>query len=265
MLQIFVIVLREGFESFLLVAIILAYLRKTKQASLTPAVYSAIVASVIASAALGYVLMQGANQSLWEGVLGLVAVVMVASLLVHMWKAAPRLKQEMYQRLDEVSTHPSRKAAFWGVFLFTLLMITREGMETTVMLLQVHGGQYVAGIVLGVAAATTMAWLWARFGHRVNLKRFFQVTAIFLLLFLIQVAIYSVHELCEAGIFSNSGALHDATEVFSPNGLYGKWFSVVMLTVCTLWLIGAWLRDRLQKPNTSPALEKDRPHLVEKA
>ena len=82
MLQAFIIVLREGFEAFLIVAIIFAYLRKSGRMWLAPAVYSAIAASVAASIALGYALKTGVNQSLWEGVLGVVAIVLVLTTVV---------------------------------------------------------------------------------------------------------------------------------------------------------------------------------------
>ena len=54
MLNSFIIVLREGFESFLLVAVILSYLRKSGQKWLTSAVYVGIALAVTASAGLGY-------------------------------------------------------------------------------------------------------------------------------------------------------------------------------------------------------------------
>jgi len=251
MLQSFIIVLREGFEAFLIVAVILTYLRKTGQKWLAPAVYWAIVTSIVVSAALGYVLSLGVNQSLWEGILGVVAIIMVASLVIHMWRTAPRLKKRMENRLTEVSSRTSRLAAFFGVFLFTVLMISREGMETALMLLQVRQGSLLGGALLGLGAAALMAWGWARFGHLINLKLFFQVTGIFLLLFMVQVAIYSFHEFSEAGLFPNSDALHEATEKFSPDGLYGKWFSLLMVAVCALWLIGAWIADRLRSAKQS--------------
>ncbi len=97
---------------------------------------------------------------------------------------------------------------------------------------------------MGLAAAIAMAWAWAQFGHLINVKRFFQVTGIFLLLFMAQVAIYTLHEFAEAGLLPNSEALHAATEKFSADGLYGKWFSVVMVGACAAWLIGAWIIDR---------------------
>ena len=56
MLQAFVVVFREGFESFLIVGIILAYLRRIGRDSLVPAIYWGIGASIVAIAGLGYML-----------------------------------------------------------------------------------------------------------------------------------------------------------------------------------------------------------------
>lgn len=252
MSQSFIIILREGFESFLLVAVILAYLRKSGQRYLSPAVYIAIVFSLFASMGLGYVLMQGVNQSLWEGVLGVVAIVMVASLVIHMWRTGPKLKERMQQRLGEASTDKSRPAAFAGVFLFTALMITREGMETALMLIQVRNNpRMVAGALLGLVAAAVLAAGWARFGHLINVRRFFQVTGIFLLLFMVQVGIYSFHEFSEAGVLPNSDFLHEATEKFSPDGLYGKWFSLLLVSICAVWLLIGWVKDRFKPSHPS--------------
>jgi high-affinity iron transporter len=255
MLQAFIIVLREGFEAFLIVAIIFAYLRKTGQRWLLPAVYAAIAASAGASLALSYVLRMGVNQSFWEGVLGVVAIIFVVSLVIHMWRTAPRLNQKMQARLSEVSSRSSHWAAFLGVFFFTLLMITREGMETALLLTQVRG-EYLTGGLLGLGAATAMALVWARFGHLINLKRFFQVTGIFLLLFTVQIAIYSFHEFSEAGLFPNSDALHEATELYSPDGLYGRWFSLLIVIVCGVWLAGAWVVDRFRRFQVEPPAMK---------
>lgn len=58
MLQSFIILLREGFESFLLVAVIFSYLRKSGQRQLAPAVYWAIIVALAVSGGLGYLLFQ---------------------------------------------------------------------------------------------------------------------------------------------------------------------------------------------------------------
>ncbi len=244
MLQAFIVVLREGFEGFLIVAITLAYLKKINLTSLFPAVYWGIAASVVLSGLLGYLLLLGANQSLWEGVFGVVAAFMVTWLVVHMWMTAAHMKKDMENKLSAATSGKTTPAAFFGVFLFTGLMISREGMETALLLIQIHEPQIVTGIFLGVLAAAGMAFLWARFGHLINLRLFFQVTAIFLLLFVVQIFIYSFHEFTEAGVLPNSEALHLATEPFSPEGIYGKWFSLSMVIICAVWLCGAWVSNQ---------------------
>ncbi len=269
MLNSFIIVLREGFESFLLVAVILSYLRKAGQKWLSSAVYAGIVLALSASSALAYFLKNGvegsvldrtfgatigsyasqflANESLREGILGVVAILMVGTLVIHMWRTGPKVQERMRRRLNAVSSRRSRVAAFAGVFLFTFLMITREGMETALLLLQIRDPQLISGALLGLAAAGAFAWGWAHFAHLINVRRFFQVTGIFLLLFMVQVAIYSFHEFAEAGLLPDSEVLHTATEKLSPDGIYGKWFSPLMVSICGVWLLAAWLIDRARE------------------
>jgi high-affinity iron transporter len=269
MLNSFIIVLREGFESFLLVGVILSYLRKSGQNWLNSTVYLALALGLAVSGALGYLLATGveesrlqqmmgdragaiagqffANEALREGILGLIAMVMVGTLVIHLWRTGAKLHERVHHRLGAMSSRSSRWAALTGVFLFTFLMITREGMETALMLMQVRNPQLVTGALLGLFAAVLFAWGWTRFSHLINVKRFFKVTGIFLLLFMLQVGIYSFHELSEAGVLPNSEMLHTATEKFSPDGLYGKWFSLGMVTVCALWLFVGWLKDRLSR------------------
>jgi high-affinity iron transporter len=247
MLPALIIVFREGFEAFLTVAIIFAYLRKTGRDWLRPTVYAGIVTSIIASAGLGYVLMRiSAHQSLIEGILGVVAAVLVTSFVIHVWRVAPRMKSDMERKIENYSSTGSRALAVAGVFAFTVLMITREGMETALMLIQVRNGRFILGSLLGLGAAALMSWAWAHYGHRINVKRFFQVTGLFLLLFAVQILFYAVHEFSEAEVLGRwSEAVHLATEPYSPVGVYGKWFSVVMVGLCAVWLIAASMKDRM--------------------
>ena len=256
MLQAFVITLREGLEAFLIVAISLAYLRKTGRTALIPAVRWGIVASIALSIVAGVLLSQASNQALWEGVLALVAAVLVASLIVHMWRAGRFLKRDIEGRL-EISSNKAGMAAFLGVFGFTLLMITREGMETALLmnalLFQVRSMEIVAGAAAGTIAAAFIAWLWTRYGHRVNLARFFQVTAVFLLVFVVQLVIYGFHELTEANIFPNSQPWHEATEPFGPDGMYGQYltYSLVVLPLAWLAIANLFKREPAQRSQTA--------------
>ena len=239
MIQAFVITLREGLEAFLIVAISLAYLKKTGRHALLPAVHWGIALSVALSIAAGWLLAQANNQSLWEGVLALVAAVLVASMTLHMWRAGRRMKRDIEGRLEASSLKLGR-AAFFGVFGFTVLMITREGMETALLMTQliftVKSAQVIAGATAGTLAAAIVAWLWSRYGYRVNLSRFFQVTAVFLFVFVAQLLIYGFHELAEARVFPNSQSLHDATEAYGPDGVYGQYLTYMLVLLPLAWL-----------------------------
>jgi high-affinity iron transporter len=240
MLQAFVITLREGLEAFLIVAISLAYLRKSGRQELIPAVRWAIGLSILISIGAAVLFERAANHSLWEGTLAIVAALSVASLTVHMWRTARHIKKDIEGHLSASSLRTGT-AAVSGVFLFTLLMITREGMETALLigtlLFQQTPMRIIAGAVLGTVAAAFIASLWSRFGHRVNLGLFFQVTAVFLFVFVIQLLIYGFHELTEANIFPYSEPLHVATEPYGPDGQFGQYLSYLLVMLPLGWLL----------------------------
>src|SRR5207253_7898725 len=158
MLQAFVITLREGLEAFLIVAISLAYLRKSGRAELTRAVHLGIVAALAVSGVGGYLLYNASNQELLEGPLALVAAISVAWLVIHMWRTGRHIKGDIEQKLASSSVKAG--GAFAGVFLFTVLMVSREGMETALLLLQLKETLHLAlGATLGVIGAATVASL----------------------------------------------------------------------------------------------------------
>src|SRR5258705_6140068 len=196
MLQAFVITLREGLEAFLIVAISLAYLRKSGRRELIPAVHWGIALSIIISVGAAYLFHRASNHALWEGLLAIIAAVSVASLTVHMWRTARRIKTEIEGHLSSEALKTGA-SAFAGVFLFTLLMITREGMETALLmgtlLFQQTPMNIIAGAAVGTLCAAFVAWLWSRYGHRVNLGLFFQVTPVFPLLFAVPLLISAFH------------------------------------------------------------------------
>jgi len=259
MLRAFVITLREGLEAFLIIAISLAYLKKSQQHRLIGAVHWGIGIALLLSIGAAYLFSQAANQALWEGVLALVAAVLVTSLIVHMWRHAKRIKSEIEGHLA-ASVGRTGAAAFLGVFMFTLLMITREGMETALLLgsifFQMSTGSDVmmvaTGAVGGLLAAAVVAWLWSRFGHRINLAAFFQVTAVFLAVFVVQLFIYGIHELSEANLFPYSEPIHWATEPYGPDGRYGAYLSYGLIALPVGWLLFVSLFRGKSRPTAKP-------------
>ena len=252
-LQSFVITLREGLEAFLIVAISLAYLKKTGRPQLASAVRWGIGLAVAASIGAGALLQRAGNQSLWEAILCFVAAGLVGTLIIHMWRTGKRMKRTIEGRLEN-SAVKTGSAAFLGVLGFTVLMISREGMETALLmntlLFQVKAPDVIAGAIAGTSVAALIAWLWSRYGYRVNLSRFFQVTALFLLVFVVQLGIYGFHELMEANIgIPNSEAMHWATEPFGPDGRYGQFLTYLLVLLPVSWLaLSNLLGGRSQAP-----------------
>lgn len=241
------ITLREGIEAFLIVAITLAYLKKTGRGALAGAVYAGVAIALVASwlASLGFA--QAENKPLWEGVLALVTSVLVTTFTMHVLRTAKTMKRELETRLENAAAEG--RWAWWGVFGFTVLAITREGMEAALLLtssfVQSDMQDFFAGALIGLLAAAGIAALWGRFGHRVNIARFLQVTAVFLLLFVVQLAIYAFHEFTEAGVLPlDNSYWHIATEPYGPEGVYGHWLSYGLVALPLAWLLIASLRGR---------------------
>jgi high-affinity iron transporter len=236
MLQALVITLREGLEAFLIVAISLAYLRQSGRDTLTAAVHWGIVAAIAVSGLGGYLLYHAANQEWLDGPLALVAAASVTWMVVHMWRTGRRMKGDIEGRLRESSARPGA-AAFLGVFLFTLLMVSREGMETALLLMQLRQTVNLAlGAVVGVAGAAAMAWLWSRYGRRINLALFFQATAIFLFVFVVQLVIAGAHEMSEQGYLPYSDAIHTSTESWGPDSWFGHLLTYLLVILPVGWL-----------------------------
>ena len=256
MWQGFTIALREGIEMFLIVALILSYLARTGRRTLARAVYAATAVSLATCFVAFLFFRRAANRSLWEGILALAAAVLVASLLVYMKKASAHLKSDIESRVEARARSASAVQAFWGVFAFTLLMITREGMETALMistaLFQLRSTAVSLGLVLGLAAAVSIGFAWTRLGRGVDLKALLNILAVFLSIFVVQLLLYGVHEFSEARILPASEAIHDATEILGPDGKIGHLLAYSLAVVPTVWLLALWWKSRERSLVRSP-------------
>jgi len=246
--QMFVVTLREGIEAFLIVAIAAAYLRKTGRDPLLPAVWWGCGVAVLLSLLLGGWLAEYAVQPVWEGTLALVAAAFIISMVVYMQRVGKQLRSAIGGQLESAAQQPGG-GSWAAVFLFVLLMITREGMEMaliTVTIARQNGlNALLIGAALGGLVTAALAWAWVRYGHRVNLALFFQVTSIFLAIFAFQLLLYGLHELTEAHLIPliDNQYWHDATEDWAE-GEVGGWITYALVLVPIAWLVIAYLRGQ---------------------
>lgn len=252
MTDMLIITLREGIEAFLIVAIAATYLRKTERAALLPAVWSGTAVALAISVALGGWLLEVAVRPIYEGWLAAIAAVLVISMAAYMNGAGKRMAAEIGARLDAAALKPGAWA-WLGVFLFVVVMISREGVETAFMIVAVAKNEgseeLVAGAVIGTVLAIALAWAWLRWGRRLNLALFFQATSIYLVLFSLQLLLYAFHEFTEAEALPIDNVYwHMATEEWAE-GRYAKLYSALMVLAPLAWLIGASRGPRQEPKN----------------
>jgi high-affinity iron transporter len=256
MVQMLIVTLREGIEAFLIVAIAAAYLNKTGRATLLPAVWWGTGAAVLLSVLLGVFLAEVAVLPIWEAVLALAAAALVISMVVYMLKHAKQLRGELGTRIEAAARSPGT-SAWIGVFLLVLLMITREGMEmafiAATLARQAESIALFWGALVGMALAATLAWAWSRYGRRVNLAVFFQVTSIFLVLFALQLVVHAFHEATEANVLPiDNQYWHIVTEPYGPEGEYGAMLTYALVLIPAMWVAWSALRSQWSVRRSHP-------------
>jgi FTR1 family protein len=242
MLQTFVITLREGVEAALVIAIAVAYLKKSGRLDLMPTVYRALATAVGACFLAAWAFTKiNYNEDAYEGWTLLVSAVFVLSLVVWMNRHGGKLKGEIETRLQ-------KDTGQWGVFLFVFLMIFREGVETVLMLaalrLDTSGILEGLGAVLGIGLAVLFGVSFVRGTIRVNLKQFFQMTTAILMVVVAQLAITGLHELSESQ-FLPSGPREMA--LIGPIVKNEIFFFVTILALAAAMILLEWRERRAPK------------------
>jgi FTR1 family protein len=252
MLEALIVTLREGIEAALMVAIIVAFLRKEGRDRYLPAVWAGIAAAAAAALAGAFLLYRVAlNEEVFEGLLYVVSAVLVATFLVWMWRHARELAGEVRGSLTRIVARESARSVGLGLFLFTFVMIFREGAETVLFLsalsLTTSGLLALLGSLAGLALAAAFGVLFVRGSIRIDLGRFFTVTGIALLVFLVQLLLNGYHELAEAGWLPATPATMSAIGPLVQNEFF------FVLAVLALPLLMLLVPGRGRRPAPSPA------------
>jgi FTR1 family protein len=264
MLSSLIITLREGIEGALAVAIVLLYLRKTGRDSLVPAVWWGLIVAIVASIIGAFILEKiTINNEAFEGILMLAAAFFVGTMVVWMWRSAKGLKKEIENKIETIATKESAGAGAWfAIFFFTFLMIFREGIETVIFLsavsLTTDSLMSFMGGLLGLILAILFGVFFVRGSLQIDLGRFFKITGIVLLLFVIQLIIGGFHELSEAGYFpANPTTMAIIGPIVNHNAL----FLIGVLLIPFLMLVIPSSRKPL--PESSGSRADQRLHLSE--
>jgi len=216
-LESFVVALREGVEVSLVIGMLLAYLNRTGRGTYGRYVLFGLGAAALVSLGMAAAVQRyglDAENPLVEGSLMFLAAALVTSLVVWMWRTGRSIRHRLEQRLDslmgtaETAALDSRAAL--GIFAFAFVMVLREGVETVLFLAALSGtpgGNALAtlgGSGVGLILAVLFGVLLVRGSVRINLRRFFGVTGLVLLVLVVKLVAGGVHEFFEAGALAST-------------------------------------------------------------
>lgn len=197
------ITLREGLEAFLIVGIILAYLAQTHREELKKYVYygtgAAVASSLVAAGIFNMLAIQfaGRNEELFEGIVMLLAAAVLTSMIIWMLKESANIRGNIQNKVSQSATT--------GLMVLAFISVFREGIETVLFLgAAAVGAEKSTDVLMGGLAGLTVSLVitYIIFKTTVNLdiRAFFRVTSVFLILFAAGLTAHGVHELQEASV-----------------------------------------------------------------
>jgi high-affinity iron transporter len=145
-------------------------------------------------------------------------------MIFWMRKNSQNLSAELRAKVDA-----SAKTA---LFTIAFVAVVREGLETVLFLLSAEttstsGSSVVVGGLLGLVAAVALGVAIFAGGQKINLKMFFNVTAVLLILFAAGLAGKSVHEFREFFGWENGWLMQSAWTVESGMWSSGTFYDFV--------------------------------------
>jgi len=225
---------REGLEASLIVGIVLGYLAKTENRRYFRLIWlgtaAAVAVSVAAGAALFFTIgeLEGRSEQIFEGLAMLCAVSVLTWMIFWMRKQAANIKKELEARLASAIAAGSAIGLASVVFFAVL----REGVETALFLFAIGESSTPLatgiGAVVGLAISISLGIGIYMGSRRLDLRQFFTVTGLLLIVFAAGLLAHAVHEFQEAGILPETVEhLWNTNAILSEDSHFGKFLTAL--------------------------------------
>ena len=214
------IMLREGFEAALVVAIVFAYLRRIERLELSRAVWQGVALALVISVAVGVVVhvtignLEGPARLRSFAAISFLALCVLTWMVFWMRRQSRAIKGELEHRIDVALVGANVARALAAV---AFLAVFREGIEAALFLIaaatEESGWSVLVGAFIGLALASVLAGLVYYGGRSMPMKAFFTATGVVLIVFAAGLASRTVLFLQTAGDLSslNLNGVYDVT------------------------------------------------------
>ena len=203
----FLVMLREGVEAALVVAILLAYLNRLGVKSHIRWVWIGTISAAFLSLIVGVVIyntvggLEGRAEELTEGIIAFAAAALLTWMIFWMGKNARQLRG----KLEAEAASAVEVGGVGALAAVAFVAVMREGLESALFMIsttvgETASGREVLGGTLGLLAAIGVGYLVYRGGSRINLRLFFRVTGFLIILFAAGLVSKGVHEFQEVGV-----------------------------------------------------------------
>lgn len=229
-----VLMTREGLEASLIVGIVLGYLGKTDNRSSFRLIWAGTAAAVALSVALGGSLfftmgeLTGRSEQIFEGATMLSAVAVLTWMIFWMRKQAMNIKHELEARLAGAIAAGSSV----GLAAVAFFAVLREGWESALFLFAIsESSSPVAtsvGSVLGLSLSISIGVMIYMGSRRLNLRQFFTITGLLLIVFAAGLLARGVGEFQEAGLLPQTiEHLWNTNGIVSEDSSAGQFLSAL--------------------------------------
>jgi len=233
MIASFLIALREGIEAALIVAVVLSYLRKVGAQALLRPVYLGVLTGVLASIAAGSLFLllsvefEGTGEQIFEGATMFIAAIVLTTMIFWMRDNSRAYSEGLKSKVQAALT--SKETL--GLTALVFVSILREGIEMVLFLgsasFNTSGLQTIIGGTLGLAGAVAVGLAIMKYSVKMDLKAFFNVTGVFLILFAAGLVARGLGEFQEAGlvpavvehVWNTGGFISDGSDLGATLGI----------------------------------------------
>ncbi len=198
----------------MVVAILLAYLDKMGQRRYFRDIFIGVAVALILvlfGGVAAYLCIKTYSGSRVQTIFETMTYLIAASVLTYMTFWMQRHSRTMAHELEEKSNAAIDGSSRFGMAVIAFTTVGREGLETMVFTLAIvfastaQGGTPInsrwllLGAIAGLAVALSLAFGIYKVGVKINLKRFFQVLGLILMLFAAGILVDAVENLQQLG------------------------------------------------------------------
>jgi high-affinity iron transporter len=205
MLPSYLLSLREGIEAALIVGIVLSVLRQMRRTDLSLSVWIGVISAVAISVLVAVILtvfglsLEGPAEPVFEGITVFLAAGVLTWMIFWMNSHSRHIKGELEAGVRRAAFETGKR----GLFLLAFFAVVREGIELALFLTAAVFAsselQTIVGALLGLFTAILLGWSMFATAVRLDLRRFFQVTGVLLILFAAGLVASGIHEFNEVG------------------------------------------------------------------